>query len=92
MDRKFRKFWKVICRYGHVGTKKEIAVARYLVTDDSATCLTVLQIAQTMPGTKSQAVSSIEQINLAEWQRGKAEEKSNFYLQRLFAKCPKQAS
>lgn len=77
------RFWEVVCRYGHVGQRNEVSVARYLVTDDRANCITVMDLAKDMPGVKSRGVQKVRQINLEEWQLGKNREAENFYLQRL---------
>lgn len=78
-----QRYWKVVCRYGHVGIGKEVSVARYILTDTTANRLTVLSIAQNMPGVKSKGVTSVIPISREEWEAGKHMEGNNFYLQKL---------
>lgn len=77
-------YWKVVMRYGHVGQRREISVARYLVVPSSFTLIDVMGIAEEMPGTKNRATLSIKKIELEEYLEGKRLEKENFFLQRLF--------
>ncbi|ASK61086.1 hypothetical protein CFK37_02170 [Virgibacillus phasianinus] len=82
------KYWKVVCRYGHVGKRKEITVSRYLETDNKCNLMDVLKIVAEMPGIKKRQtmMSSIvkaEPISKEQYTHGKEEEKQNFYLQRL---------
>ena len=78
-----RKYWRVVCRYGHVGIGREISVARYLETGPERTCLDVLLLAKHMPGVKANGVSEVRPITREEWRAGRAAEEDNFYLQRL---------
>lgn len=77
-------YWKVVIRYGHVGKRNEISVARHLVTAINTTTIDVMNLVETMPGTKNRALVSIKEIALYEYLQGVREEKENFYLQRLF--------
>lgn len=78
-----RKYWRVVCRYGHVGIGKEVSVARHIETSFEANCIDVYKLAATMPGVKSRGVMSVEPITLAAYSTGKESERSNFYLERL---------
>lgn len=77
-------YWKVVIRYGHVGKRNEISVARHLVTARNTTTIDVMNLVDTMPGTKNRALVSVKEIELYEYLQGVREEKENFYLQRLF--------
>lgn len=77
------KYWRVVCRYGHVGLRREVAVARFLVTDCGSSILDVYSLAADMPGVKSHGVIQIQPINQEAYELGKKEEDSNFYLQKL---------
>lgn len=80
------RYWKVVCRYGHVGKNKEITVARYLKTTSSANVIDVLKIVSQMPGVKKRKnimVNSIVEakcITKAEYTKGLRVEKQNFYV------------
>ncbi|WP_186576738.1 hypothetical protein [Aquibacillus kalidii] len=81
-----RKYWKVVCSYGHVGRKKEISISRYLETEHDYNLIDVLNIVSNMPGVKKKSIYSIisgQLITKEEYERGKEEEKRNFYLQKL---------
>lgn len=77
-------YWKAVVRYGHVGKRKEISVARYLVMPEHSTMIAVMNVIDEMPGTKKHAVVSLRKINSIEYLEGLREEKENFFLQRLF--------
>lgn len=80
------KYWKVICRYGHVGIKKEISVARYIRTESASSLMDALKIASGMPGVKKSnnimhSIIEAERINKEQYERGKELEKNNIYIQ-----------
>jgi hypothetical protein len=77
------KYWKVVLRYGHVRMKKEVSVARFLVTEASYNPIMVMDLASTMPGVKNRGVISIKEISQDEYIIGKRLEEENFYLQKL---------
>ena len=82
------KYWKVICRYGHVGTKKEVYVSRYLQTLSTYDLMDVAKLVSGMPGIKKgtsflQSVVEARPITKEQYLNGKKEEKQNFYLQKL---------
>lgn len=91
------RFWKAILRYGHLGLGKEVSVARYIQTDNSATIVDVMQIVSQMPGVKHRGMLCVEQINQVKYEIGKQNESENYYLQQLFTyqnahtKTPKAA-
>lgn len=78
-------FWKVIIRYGHVGCRKDVAVARHLKFSQPVSVIDVIHEVSSMPGTKNISYRSIYQINEEEYVTGKLQEKNNFYLQNLFS-------
>ncbi|WP_066320563.1 hypothetical protein [Bacillus sp. FJAT-29814] len=83
-----QRYWRVVCRYGHVGKKKEVSVPRYLQTDCNCVLMDVLEIVAEMPGVKKSntilySIADAKAIDKIEYERGKEEEKENFYLQRL---------
>lgn len=86
------RYWKVVCRYGHVGIGKEVSVARYLVTDKAINCIGVLDIAQGMPGVKAKGVISVFPISQEDWEVGKRMEEENFFLIQLFGGRGDQAA
>lgn len=61
------KYWKVVIKYGHVGRRNEVSVARYMVFPSSATIIDVMEELKQMPGTKNNCVCSIEPISLEEY-------------------------
>lgn len=77
-------YWKAVMRYGHVGKRKEVSVARYLVTTSHATTIDVMDLIEEMPGTKNRAMLSIVRVEMEEYLEGIRLEKENFFLQRLF--------
>src|SRR5699024_10491766 len=80
------KYWKVICRYGHVGRRKEISVARYLRTESSCNLMDVLKIASQMPGVKKgvdimHSIVEAKRITKEQYEQGIEVEEENLYLQ-----------
>lgn len=88
------KYWKVVCRYGHVGRKNEISVSRYLHTIiKDCTLMDVIKIVSEMPGVKkgSTVFHSIVKaipITKEQYEEGKIEEKQNLYLKKLMSFKP----
>ena len=77
-------YWKVVLHYGHVGSHKEISVARYLYFKDPLSLIEVCDFAKEMPGVKhSQMVSSVKQITREDFLIGKKNEKTDFFLIKL---------
>lgn len=84
-----QSYWKVVLRYGHVGQRNEVFVARYLAFNEEVSLLDVCEIAKEMPGVKhSKLVSFAKKISYSEYVVGKELEKENFYLQRLMTHNP----
>ncbi|WP_425447862.1 hypothetical protein [Dethiothermospora halolimnae] len=81
-------FWKAICKYGHVGHRNEISVARYIQVQGETTSLEVLKLVEEMPGIKNHGVLSVEKIDESTYKLGKAQEKENLYLQKLMTYNP----
>ena len=77
-------YWKAVVRYGHVGKRKEISVARYLVMPEHSTMIDVMKVIDEMPGTKNRAIFSLQRIDVLEYLEGRRAEKENFFLQMLF--------
>ena len=77
-------YWKAVVRYGHVGKRKEISVARYLVMPEHSTMIDVMNVIDQMPGTKNRAMISLRRVDVLEYLEGIRDEKENFFLQRLF--------
>lgn len=77
-------YWKVVIQYGHVGKRKEVSVARYLVTPQQSTAIDVMKIVEDMPGTKNRATVYLVKVDVKEYLEGKRAEQENFFLQRLF--------
>ncbi|AOY74704.1 hypothetical protein [Clostridium formicaceticum] len=82
------KYWKVICRYGHVGRKNEVSVARYICTEDNATIIDVMHLVSSMPGVKNRGMAFIEPIDNLTYLKGKSLEEDNLYLQKLMTYNP----
>jgi len=83
-----KKYWKVVCRYGHVGVRKEVTVSRYLETDSNYNLIDVLEIISRMPGIKGannllNPIVRAEAITKDAYNNGIKEEQQNFYVQRL---------
>lgn len=74
------KYWKVVLRYGHVGVRREVSVARYLQTDAHHTAIDVLDLAAEMPGVKNRGVALLTQIDEQTYLQGKSTEQDNIYL------------
>lgn len=88
------KFWRVVCKYGHVGRRNEVSVSRFLVTPGDHNLIDVLDIVRTMPGIKKSdmlsGVAQAEPITEEEYKRGKVLEENNFYLMKLKSYNPVQ--
>ena len=78
-------YWKVILKYGHVGQRKEVSVARYLTMPNESLLLDVMMAAQHMPGVKARGILSARRITLEEYLIGHRDEAENLYLQKLKA-------
>lgn len=81
-------YWKVVCRYGHVGRKNEVSVPRYIRTHKDSKLMDVLEIVAGMPGVKKSnnilhGVANAKEIDQKEYEEGKEKEKENLYLQEL---------
>lgn len=76
-------YWKVIVRYGHVGLRNEVSVARHLVFESSKGILDIMNFVEEMPGTKKNPIFSIKRISFEEYLIGTRKEKENFYLKNL---------
>lgn len=84
-----QSYWKVVLRYGHVGHRNEVCVARYLTFEGEVTLLDVYDSAKNMPGVKgSKGVNSIKKVGYTDYCAGKETEESNFYLQKLMTFNP----
>jgi len=79
-----KDYWKAVIRYGHVGYRNEVSVARFLAFEASTRIYDVIKEVNQMPGTKNNCIQSIYQITESEYEVGKEAEKENFYLQKLF--------
>ena len=77
------KYWKVVLRYGHVGKRNDVSVARFLVTEASFNSIMVMDLASEMPGVKSKGVISIQEVTQENYIVGKREEVENLFLQKL---------
>lgn len=85
-----RSYWKVVLRYGHVGHRNEICIARYLVFDQALSLLEVCEFARQMPGVKhGKMVNYAKKIDYTEYVAGKESEKENLFLQKLMTFHPK---
>lgn len=74
-----QSYWKVVLRYGHVGQRKEVYVARYLAFNEEVSLLDVCECAKEMPGVKhSKLVSFAKKINYSEYLKDKKLGKSVF--------------
>ena len=82
-------YWKVVLHYGHVGSHKDISVARYLYFKDPLSLVEVCDFAKKMPGVKhSQMVSFVKQITREDFLIGKKNEKADFFLIKLQSHRP----
>lgn len=83
-----KKYWRVVCRYGHIGGHKEVSVARYLETNSDCHLVDVLEIVSKMPGVKRgnnllNPITKAESISQEVYKEGIKEEEKNIFLQRL---------
>lgn len=84
-----QSYWKVVLRYGHVGHRNEVCVARYLAFEEEVTLLDVYDSAKNMPGVKgSKGVNLVKKVDYTDYCAGKKIEESNFYLQQLMSFNP----
>ncbi|OLN21557.1 hypothetical protein BTO30_14300 [Domibacillus antri] len=79
------KYWKVVLKYGHVGKRNEISVARFLITESDYTLVMVMDEAADMPGVKHNGVISVKEVSREEFITGKRMEQENFYLNKMKA-------
>lgn len=77
-------YWKAVIRYGHVGRRNEISVARHMEFPKDTMVYDVIREIHSMPGTKNNCIASVHTITRQEYETGKKEEQHNFYLQNLF--------
>ncbi|WP_142828594.1 hypothetical protein [Planococcus soli] len=77
-------YWKVVLRYGHVGHRREVRVARHIAAPSHFSSVDVMDLIKEMPGTKRRAMLSIVKIEMEEYLEGMRLEKENFFLQQLF--------
>lgn len=70
-------------KYGHVGLRNEVSVARHICTEDYYSILEARDLASGMPGVKHRGVAEIHAIGEEEYIRGKVKEESNLFLQKL---------
>lgn len=76
-------YWKIVCKYGHVGLRKEVSVARHLRLPLESSLLDAYEVAKTMPGVKNNGIFSGRKITLDEYLSGHQGEVDNFYLKNL---------
>lgn len=76
-------YWKVVCKYGHVGRRKEVSVARHLRLPVEATLFDAMKLAENMPGVKNKGVHMAKKITQDEFSIGLQKEEDNFYLLKL---------
>jgi hypothetical protein len=76
-------YWKIVCKYGHIGFRKEVSVARYLRLPVESCLLDAYEVAKMMPGVKNKGVFSGKKILLDEYLSGHQGELDNFYLKNL---------
>lgn len=81
-------YWKITCKYGHVGNRKEVSVARHLVLPEKSTLLDACEMAKEMPGVKNRGVVNGRKITLDGYLQGHREEMENFFLQKLKSHKP----
>lgn len=77
-------YWKAIIRYGHVGRRNEVSVARHLAFDENLKVYEIMKVINGMPGTKNRSLRLLYQIDKYTYELGLEAEKDNFYLQNLF--------
>ncbi|UAT32521.1 hypothetical protein K7T73_04270 [Bacillus badius] len=83
------RYWKAVCRYGHVGRRNEVSVARYIRTKADSTIIDVMVLISKMPGVKDDGVAFIERIDKITFEIGKSKESMNLYLQKLMTFNPR---
>lgn len=84
-----QSYWKVILRYGHVGQRNSVEVARYLAFDEGVTLPDVCYSASQMPGVKgTRPISYAREIDYSEYLIGKEAETSSLFLQKLMSFNP----
>ena len=84
-----QSYWKVILRYGHVGHRNSVEVARYLAFNEGITLPDVCSFASQMPGVKnSRPISYAKKVDYSEYLIGKEAEVSNLFLQKLMSFNP----
>lgn len=76
-------YWRIVCKYGHVGIKKEVSVARYLRLAADSNLLDAYEVAKNMPGVKNKGVFCGRKISFDEYVNGHQLEMNNFYLKNL---------
>lgn len=84
-----QKFWKSILRYGHVGRKHEVSVARFICTEEDKNALDVMEIVSGMPGVKNRGVVLVTEIDEVKYLAGKKKESENLYLKELMSFKPR---
>ena len=77
------KYWRAVCRYGHVGRQREVSVARFLVTDAASNIMDVYSLVKDMPGIKARGIIHLKIINREAYEQGKKQEETNLYLRKL---------
>lgn len=79
-----KMYWKAVIRYGHVGRKNEVSVARHLVFPKGTQIYEVIKEVNSMPGTKNNCIQSVYEVTEEEYLFGIEREKDDFFLQNLF--------
>lgn len=64
-------YWKTVIRYGHVGYRNEVSVARFLAFESGTMIYDVIKGINQMPGTKNNCIQSVYQVTEAEYIVGK---------------------
>lgn len=80
------RYWEVVLRYGHVGTRRAIEEKRYLATSETFHACDVWTLAAEMPAVKCRGVLSVKSIDEGQFLAGRARQGERFYLQRLLAR------
>lgn len=84
-----QSYWKVILRYGHIGQRNSVEVARYLAFDEEITLPDVCFFASQMPDVKNtRPISYARKIDHSEYFLGKEGEASNLFLKKLMSFNP----
>lgn len=78
-------YWKAVIRYGHVGRRNEVSVARHLMFKKGTLIYEVVKEIHSMPGTKNNCIQSVYEITEEEYLCGIEREKDDFYLRNLFS-------